>query len=148
MNISGSSIVELIAATLRVASPLIFGTMGELFCERAGVLNLGIEGTMFFGAFAGFTGAMLTGSLWLGLIIAIIAGMLSGLLMGLFAVRLGVNQHVSGLGITLLLTGLSLFLFRLIFGEQKVIPSTTPFPLRMKVARFEAKLADDVGNPQ
>ncbi len=126
-------LVGLIAATLRVATPLIFGTLGELFCERAGILNLGIEGTMFLGAFVGFTAASLSGSLWLGLITAIIAGILAGLLMGLFTVRLGVNQHVSGLGLTLLLTGLSLFAFRLIFGENSVQPSIQGFP---KVSLF------------
>lgn len=120
-------LVQLIAATLRVATPLIFATLGELFCERAGILNLGIEGIMYFGAFTGFTVASLTGSLWLGVLGALIGGALSGLLMSLFAVRLGVNQHVSGLGITLLLTGLSLFGFRLIFGENRVLPSITPF---------------------
>ena len=93
-------IVGLIAATLRVATPLIFGTLGELFCERSGVLNLGIEGTMFLGAFTGFAVAANTGSLWLGLLGAIIAGVLAGLLMSFLSVRLGVNQHVSGLGIT------------------------------------------------
>jgi ABC-type uncharacterized transport system permease subunit len=120
-------IVGLLAATLRVATPLIFATLGELFCERAGILNLGIEGTMFFGAFIGFAVASSTGNLWLGILAAIIAGMLSGLLMGLLSVRLGVNQHVSGLGITLLLQALSLFLFRIIFGEQKIVPSIDPF---------------------
>jgi general nucleoside transport system permease protein len=119
--------IGLLAATLRVATPLIFGTLGELFCERAGILNLGIEGTMFFGSFVGFTVAYQTGSLWLGVLAAIIAGMLSGLLMGVLSVHLGVNQHVSGLGITLLLQALSLFLFRLIFGEQKVVPSIDSF---------------------
>lgn len=122
-------IVGLIAATLRVATPLIFATLGELFCERAGILNLGIEGTMFLGAFAGFTTASLTGSLWLGLLGAIISGMLAGLLMSLFAVKLGVNQHVSGLGITLLATAISLFLFRVIFGENQNLPSVVPFKL-------------------
>jgi ABC-type uncharacterized transport system permease subunit len=120
-------LVGLIAATLRVATPLIFATLGELFCERAGILNLGIEGTMFFGAFAGFTAASLTGSVWIGLIGAIISGMLAGLLMSLFAVRLGVNQHVSGLGITLLFTALSLFAFRVIFGENQNLPAIVPF---------------------
>lgn len=120
-------IVGLFAATLRVATPLIFGTLGELFCERAGILNLGIEGTLFFGSFVGFTVASMTGSLWLGVLAAVIAGMISGLLMGVFSVHLGVNQHVSGLGITLLLTALSLFLFRLIFGEQKIPPSIEAF---------------------
>lgn len=120
-------LVSLVGATLRVATPLIFATLGELFCERAGILNLGIEGIMFLGAFAGFTAASLTGSLWLGLIGAIISGMLAGLLMSLFAVRLGVNQHVSGLGITLLATALSLFLFRVIFKENQNLPSVVPF---------------------
>lgn len=119
--------IGLIAATFRVATPLIYGTLGELFCERAGVLNLGIEGTMFFGAFTGFAVAKTTGNLWLGLLAAIISGVLAGLLMSLFSVRLGVNQHVSGLGITLLLQAVSLFGFRLVFGESKIPPSTQPF---------------------
>jgi len=120
-------IIGLLAATLRVATPLIFATLGELFCERAGILNLGIEGTMFFGAFVGFAGAAISGNLWIGVLAAAIGGILSGLLMSLMTVRLGVNQHVSGLGITLLLTALSLFGFRLIFGENRVLPSITPF---------------------
>lgn len=122
-------IVGLIAATLRVATPLIFGTLGELFSERAGILNLGIEGIMFLGAFVGFAVAATTGSLWLGLLGAIIAGVLAGLLMSLLSVRLGVNQHVSGLGITILATGVSLFAFRVIFGESKVPPAIESFPM-------------------
>ncbi len=120
-------LLGLIAATLRVATPLIFGTLGELFCERAGILNLGIEGTMLFGSFVGFAAASASGSLWVGVLAALIAGGLCGLLMGLFTVKLGVNQHVSGLGITLLLTGLSYFAFRLIYGQQSIPPSIDPF---------------------
>lgn len=120
-------LVGLLAATLRVATPLILGTLGELFAERAGILNLGIEGTMFCGAFVGFVVGSASGNLWLGVLAAIMAGILSGLLMGLLAVRLGVSQHVSGLGITLLLTGLSLFGFRLIYGEPRIPPSIEPF---------------------
>jgi len=123
----GAFLIGLIAATLRMATPLIFGTLGELFCERAGVLNLGIEGTMFLGAFTGFAVASSTSSLWLGLLAAILAGILSGWLMSLLTVRLGVSQHVSGLGITLLWTGFSLFSFRLIFGASQVNPSVTTF---------------------
>jgi simple sugar transport system permease protein len=120
-------IVGLLAATLRVATPLIYGTLGELFSERAGILNLGIEGTMFLGAFVGFAVAYHSESLWLGVLAAILAGMISGLLMSLLTVRLGVNQHVSGLGITMLWTGVSLFSFRLVFGESKVQPSIDTF---------------------
>ena len=121
--------IGVIAAMLRVSTPLIFGTLGELFAERSGVLNLGIEGTMFLGAFAGFAVAAKTGSLWIGLLGAVIAGVLSGLLMALLSVRFGVNQHVAGLGITLLMTGISLFSFRVIFGESKVQPSIDTFPV-------------------
>lgn len=122
-------IVGLIAATLRVATPLILGTLGELFTERSGVLNLGIEGTMLLGAYVGFAVTYNSGNnLWLGLLAAVAAGILSGLLMALLAVWLGVNQHVSGLGITLLWTGVSLFGYRLVFGETSgVLPSVATF---------------------
>jgi len=120
-------LIGLIAATLRVATPLILGTLGELFSERAGILNLGIEGTMFCGAFVGFVAGGATGNLWIGVLAAIGAGILAGLLMGLLSVRLGVSQHVSGLGITLLLTSLSLFGFRLIYGEPRIPPAIEHF---------------------
>lgn len=127
-------LVGLIGATLRVATPLIYATIGEVYTERAGILNLGIEGIMFLGAFVGFAVAYkaneagFSGSyLWLGLLGAVCAGVLMGLLMGFFSVSLGVNQHVAGLGITLLCTGLSLFGFRLVFGESSVLPSVEPF---------------------
>jgi simple sugar transport system permease protein len=126
-------LIGLIGATLRVATPLIFATIGELYTERAGILNLGIEGIMFLGAFVGFaiaaqaSLASLPGYLWLGLLGAVAAGVMMGLLMGFFSVTLGVNQHVAGLGITLLSIGLSLFGFRLVFGESSVLPSIQPF---------------------
>jgi simple sugar transport system permease protein len=132
--LSATFLVGLIAATLRVATPLVYAAVGEVFTERSGILNLGIEGIMFLGAFVGFTVAYLADQagmaayLWIGLFCAVLAGMGMGLLMGFLAVRLGVNQHVSGLGITLLCTGLSLFGFRLVFGERSVLPSIDPFP--------------------
>jgi general nucleoside transport system permease protein len=127
-------LVGLIAATFRVATPLIYATIGEVYTERSGILNLGIEGIMFLGAFVGFATAFKANQagfagayLWLGLLGAVVAGGLMGLLMGLFSVTLGVNQHVSGLGITLLSIGLSLFGFRLVFGQSSILPSIDPF---------------------
>jgi simple sugar transport system permease protein len=110
----------------------VYAAIGEVFTERSGILNLGIEGTMFLGAFVGFTVAYqanqagIAAYLWIGLISAILAGIVIGMLMGFFTVQLGLNQHVSGLGITLLCTGLSLFGFRLVFGERPVLPSIDP----------------------
>jgi general nucleoside transport system permease protein len=121
-------IANLIAAAFRVSTPILLAATGETYCERAGVLNLGIEGTMFFGALVGFFVADKTGSLWTGLFVAILAGVLAGLLMALLTVTLGVNQHVSGLSITLLLTGLSLFAFRLDYGNLPVPPKVDVFP--------------------
>jgi ABC-type uncharacterized transport system permease subunit len=122
-------LVGLVAATLRVATPLLLAAIGEAYNERAGVLNLGIEGIMFFGAFVGFFVADVSGSVWLGLAMAILSGVLAGLLMAFMSVTLGVNQHVSGLGITLLLSGLALFAFRLNYGGRATPPSIEPFPL-------------------
>lgn len=122
-----SFLINLIAATFRVSTPILLAAIGETYSERAGVLNLGIEGTMFFGAFIGFYVADQSGSLWVGFLAAILAGILCGLLMALLTVTLGVNQHVSGLGITLLLTGLSLFSFRLQYGGSSTPPRINPF---------------------
>ena len=83
---------------------------------------------MFFGAFVGFVVADHTGSLWLGFWVAVLSGVAAGVLMAFFSVSLGVNQHVSGLGITLLLGGMALFAFRLLYGGRSVPPSIEPFP--------------------
>ena len=111
------NVVALVAATLVTATPLLYAAIGEVITERAGVLNLGIEGTMYAGAFVGFLAAFHSGSPWVGLLAAIAAGAAAGLLMAFLTVSLGVNQHVSGIGTTLLLIGASEFTNRLLFGS-------------------------------
>ena len=118
--------VDLLAATLRNATPLVYGTVGETYTERAGVLNLGIEGTMYAGAFSGFAVAYATGSPLLGLLAAILTGVLAGAIMALLTVTLGANQHVSGIGLTIGLIGVSEFLNRLLFSGQEA-KRITPF---------------------
>jgi simple sugar transport system permease protein len=120
-------LVGLLAATLRIATPILLAGLGEVFAERAGVLNLGIEGIMLMGALVGFIAAYLSGSLWLGLLAAMGCGLLAGLLMGGLAVTLGLNQHVSGLGVTLLTSGLALFFFRVLFKGTANPPQIEPF---------------------
>jgi ABC-type uncharacterized transport system permease subunit len=115
------------AALIRVSAPLLLATMGELFAERAGVLNLGIEGTMLLGAMTGFSAAYFSGDLWIGLLAAALTGMALGALMGLLTVTLGLSQHVSGLGVTLLASGLAFYGYRLIFGQPSQPPSVEPF---------------------
>jgi len=117
----------LIGATMRMATPIIFATLGEILSERAGVLNLGIEGIMLMGAMTGFLVTFSSGSLWLGVLAGAGVGMLLGLLMAFLAVYLGLSQHVSGLGITLFATGLAMFIYRLHFGSPTVPPIIQPF---------------------
>lgn len=115
------------AAAVRIASPLIFATMGELICERAGVLNLGIEGIMVIGAFSGWMAVYLGMGLWGGVVVAMLAGMLFGLLHATLTVPFGLSQHVVGLGVTLLATSTSYFAYRLILPEVTSPPKIEPF---------------------
>lgn len=115
------------AATVRMATPLIFGTLGELICERAGVLNLGIEGIMTFGAMVAWMWVYQGGDLWTAVAVAALCGMLFGLLHAAFTVHLGVSQHVSGIGITLLAASLSYFIFRILLPNVTTPPKIVPF---------------------
>jgi general nucleoside transport system permease protein len=115
------------AAVLRIATPLIFGTLGALLCERAGVLNLGIEGIMTFGAMIGWLSVYHGADLWTGLLIAALAGGVFGLLHSVLTVTLGLSQHVSGLGMTLFASSFSYYVFRLIVPVAGTPPTVTPF---------------------
>jgi ABC-type uncharacterized transport system permease subunit len=114
-------------ALVRIATPYIFGTLGELICERAGVINLGIEGIMVSGAFVGWVTVYSGGNLVLGVLAALLVGALFGLLHGTLTVALGVSQHVAGIGITLLATSLSYYLYRMFFPHLTTPPQITAF---------------------
>ncbi|MFC3690707.1 ABC transporter permease [Chenggangzhangella methanolivorans] len=120
------------AAVLRIATPLLFGVLGALLCERSGVLNLGIEGIMTFGAMIAWLTVFKTGDLWFGLAAALACGALFGLLHGGLTVVLGLSQHVAGLGVTLLGSSLSYYLYRLAIPVSGSPPTITPFqPLKI-----------------
>ncbi len=114
-------------AVLRIATPLIFGTLGVLLCERAGVLNLGVEGIMVAGAFTGWLAVFAGAPLWLGVLVAALTGALFGLLHAFLTVALALSQHVSGLGITLLASALSYYGYRVSFPKVTTPPTITPF---------------------
>ncbi len=115
------------AATIRIACPLIFATIGELICERAGVLNLGIEGIMTIGAMSGWMWVYQGGDLVTGLVFAALVGAIFGLLHAMFTVHLGLSQHVSGIGITMLASALSFFIFRMMLPSSTTPPKIVPF---------------------
>ncbi|MCO6050342.1 ABC transporter permease [Mesorhizobium sp. RP14(2022)] len=122
------------AAAIRIATPLIFGVLGALVCEKAGVLNLGIEGIMTVGAMAGWLAVYSGCDLWTGVLIAALSGAAFGLLLSFFTVTLGLSQHVSGLGLTLLATSGAYFTYRVILPNQSTPPRITPFqPLDIPV---------------
>jgi general nucleoside transport system permease protein len=114
-------------ATLRIATPYILGTLGELVCERAGVLNLGIEGIMTLGAMAGWMTVYQGGDLWTGVMVAALAGGTLGLLHALLTVPLGLSQHVTGIGVTLLGTSLSYYAYRMVLPQVSSPPTIEPF---------------------
>lgn len=106
-------------AKITVASSMavFYATLGEIFAERSGVLNLGVEGMMLMGALAGFAGVYATGSLMIGVLAAMLASGIFSLIHGFFAISLRVNQVVSGLALTLFGIGLSNFLGRPLIGR-------------------------------
>ena len=114
-------------ATLRIATPLVFGVLGVLLCERAGVLNLGIEGIMVAGAFAGWFAVHAGAGLWGGVAVAALAGAGFGFVHGFLTVPLALSQHVAGLGVTLAATSLAYFAYRVAFPQLTEPPRIVPF---------------------
>ena len=122
------------AAALRIATPLIFGVIGALICERAGVLNLGIEGIFTAGAMAGWMAVWLGAGLWGGVLVATFAGAVFGLIHAILTVPLGLSQHVSGIGVTLFATSLSYFIYRTALPDVSSPPRIEAFqPLDIPV---------------
>jgi ABC-type uncharacterized transport system permease subunit len=128
-----SDVLDLVAgipfwvAVLRIATPLILGTLGVLLCERAGVLNLGIEGIMVAGAFVGWLAVYQGAPLWIGVAAAACCGAAFGLLHAVLTVQLTLSQHVAGLGITLLATSLASYAYRVSFPKVERPPTIVPF---------------------
>ncbi|WP_299427600.1 ABC transporter permease [uncultured Shimia sp.] len=115
------------AASLRIATPLIFGVLGALLCEKTGVLNLGIEGIFAAGAMAGWMAVWLGAGLWGGVLVAALAGAFFGLIHAILTVPLGLSQHVSGLGVTMFATSVSYFTYRTALPNVSSPPRIEPF---------------------
>ena len=107
MNIQTLSLI--ISDTLRAATPLILAALGELVTEKSGVLNLGVEGMMLIGAVAGFIVTVVTGNIYLGLLIASVSGIAIALIHAVLTITIGANQVATGLALTIFASGLSAF---------------------------------------
>jgi simple sugar transport system permease protein len=119
-------IVAVLWAAVRAGTPLLFGTLGEIYAERSGVLNLGVEGMMIMGAVTGFGVTLATGNVWLGIALAALAGGLLALVHAFLSVTLRANQIVSGLALTMFGLGMSGLLGKRYVG--------TPLPCRLRAA--------------
>lgn len=108
--------IGLFAGAIRLATPLLIAALGEIYAERSGVLNLGLEGIMEAGAIIGFLTTFITGSPWLGIFAAMVFGIFLGFIKAVMSVSLGTNQVINGLLITTLGTGIGLFVYRGYFG--------------------------------
>jgi len=108
--VNEASLIGLLEATVSFGALLYLAALGEMITEKAGILNLGVEGMMAIGAVTGFVVALQTGNPWVALVAAIGAGALAGLLHGLFTVVLGAEQVVSGLSLTILGIGLAAYI--------------------------------------
>ncbi|MGQ9631524.1 MAG: ABC transporter permease [bacterium] len=126
-------IVFVLVITVRSSMAVLYATIGEIFAERSGVLNLGVEGMMLMGALSGFAAALYTQNIWLGVASAMLTGGSLALVHALFVVSLRVNQVVSGLALTILGTGLSNYLGRPLLGKVAVKFGTLKIPLLERI---------------
>ncbi len=101
---------------IRLATPYLFAAIGEMFGQRSGVLNLGVEGIMLMGAFFGFYATFQTGSPWLGVLAALVVGLLMGLIMSVVSITFQAEQGISGIGLFMFGLGMSSLLFKTMLG--------------------------------
>jgi len=116
---SEQALTALVAGAILAGSPLAFAALGELVSQRAGVLNIGLEGMMLVGAYAGFVAAYHGESEWLGFGAGMLAGAGVSLLMVVFCVRWGLDQIVTGIAITLTCEGATALIFEAEFAESR-----------------------------
>jgi simple sugar transport system permease protein len=124
-----SALMGIAYSGIRLATPYLFAAIGEMFAQRSGVINLGVEGIMLMGALTGFAIATWTGSLWLALISAAIVGILMGLLISVINISLQAEQGISGIGLHLFGLGLSSLLFKKLLSSTKAINGFQPIKI-------------------
>jgi simple sugar transport system permease protein len=122
-------ITNLLARALMMSTPLLYGSLAEVFAERSGMMVTAIEGIFLAGAWAGFVGAFLSGNLFVGIMVAMGAGLLVSLLYAVICVTLKQHQIVTGTAINILIMGVVSFLHRVVFGVPLVPLTVQPLPI-------------------
>ena len=121
--------LALLQNTIRTATPLILAALGGLLTMHAGILNIGMEGMILIGAFAGVLGSYFFASSFMGVVIAVICGIVVGLLFGIFVIELKSDEFIIGIAINILAGGMTVFLLRSIFGVKGAFSSPDIKPL-------------------
>jgi simple sugar transport system permease protein len=123
---SAPVVLGILTSGMRLATPYLYAGIGETFSQRSGVLNLGVDGQMLMGAYAGFFVVLTTGSVWLGLAAAVLAGAILGLVMAFVSVNLQAQQGISGIGFYLFGLGMSELLFQKTLGTVETVSGFRP----------------------
>lgn len=123
------NLIIILHAGLATGTILLFAAIGEIYAERSGILNLGVEGMMLLGAMAGFSTSLATGNAWLGVLVAIVAGGVLSMAHGLVTIHFQADQVVSGLSLTFLGTGLALVLGEGLTGQNPPLIPSFDIPL-------------------
>ena len=125
-----------LATAVRLSAPLVFASTGELVSERAGILNVGLEGMMLTGAFFGFLGSYLSGSTLVGVLVGGLASMVVAALMAVLSINARADQVIVGIGLNILALGVTTFVFREVFSGPQVIlerPGALRIPLLSEI---------------
>lgn len=117
-NLIGLISVDFFHVVIRMACPIILAAIGEVYLQRSGIINLGCEGLMMFGAFFGALGSSMSGNPWVGFLVGAAGGIIGACLFGLFTITLKSNQIVVGSAFIVLGYSLTSFLYRVIWGVQ------------------------------
>src|SRR6266446_4902908 len=138
-------LLQLLASTFRVSTPLLFAALGGLFSERAAVINIALEGLMLIGAFGAAVGTLATHSPWVGSMFGAAAGVALAAVYGLFVIRLRANQIIAGMAINMLAFGLTPFLCKILYdvtGSTPAIPISERFQSAPLYLSWVKSLAD------
>jgi ABC-type uncharacterized transport system permease subunit len=123
--------IDFLQAAVRFSTPLLSASMGEAISERAGMVNVSLEGMMLFGALTAVLGVQYTGSLWAGVLCGLLGGALIALIQGLFSITLAVNQVVVGIALNIFSLGATTFILRWVYGVSDSVPVEGFAPLRI-----------------